>query len=149
MTWDHYHWYRSTNAVVDDGSVSSTDAGRSSSSFSAHDVGSNALGRFRDGDEMDEAYHHLLVRRSLSGTMRGEDRSIPARCSVACHPWDVTSAAAARRTRRRDGSRHRIAADVADVSEESDNTSSSSSSSSTCPRRAMITSSSSSSWATC
>ena len=108
MTWDHYHWYRSTNAVVDDGSVSSTDAGRSSSSFSAHDVGSNALGRFRDGDEMDEAYHHLLVRRSLSGTMRGEDRSIPARCSVACHPWDVTSAAAARRTRRRDGSRHRI-----------------------------------------
>ena len=45
--------------------VSSADAGRSSSSFSAHDVGSNALGRFRDGDEMDEAYHHLLVRRSF------------------------------------------------------------------------------------
>lgn len=44
---------------------SSADAGRSSSSFSAHDVGSGALGRFRDGDEMDEAYHHSLVRRSF------------------------------------------------------------------------------------
>ena len=45
--------------------TSSADAGRSASSFSAHDVGSGALGRFRDGDEMDEAYHHSLVRRSF------------------------------------------------------------------------------------
>lgn len=43
--------------------TSSADAGRSS--FSAYDTGSSALGRFRDGDEMDEAYHNSLARRSV------------------------------------------------------------------------------------
>mmetsp|Transcript_23235 Transcript_23235/g.56046 ORF Transcript_23235/g.56046 Transcript_23235/m.56046 type:complete len:883 (+) Transcript_23235:32-2680(+) len=43
--------------------TSSTDTGRS---FSASDVASyGALGRFRDGDDMDEAFNHPIIRRSL------------------------------------------------------------------------------------
>ena len=43
--------------------TSSNDAGRS---ISASDVASyGALGRFHDGDEMDEAFNHLIIRRSL------------------------------------------------------------------------------------
>ena len=43
--------------------TSSTDTGRS---ISASDVASfGALGRFHDGDDMDEAFNHPIVRRSL------------------------------------------------------------------------------------
>ena len=43
--------------------TSSTDNGRS---ISASDVASyGALGRFHDGDDMDEAFHHPIIRRSL------------------------------------------------------------------------------------
>ena len=49
--------------------TSSANAGlrypSSSSSYSYDGASHGALGKFHDGDEMDEAYHHPLVRRPV------------------------------------------------------------------------------------